>query len=753
MAHTIVGQPVPRVDALEKVTGAARYIADLRLAGVLVGRVLRSPYAHARILSVDTSAVAQLPGVVVVIGSDLVAMGGESLQDMPFLALDRVRYVGEPVAAVAASDEETAEEALGLIRVEYQELPGVFDVLAAAHRGAPLVHEELGAYSHAEGVNPLPGTNILSITEVRQGDVGRGFAEADHVFEDTFKIHAVQHGQVEPHCAIAQWGPEGKVTIWTANDAPHRLRKEIADALRLPLGQVRVIVPYLGGGFGGKGGLKLEPVAVALALKARHRPVKVISTREEMFSATLVRHAAVITVKTGVKADGAMVARDVVGYWDTGAYAEKGPTVVKQGTLNSAGPYRIPHLHLVGYCVYTNHVIAGAWRGYGVSQVTWASESQMDMIARRLGLDPLEFRLKNILREGDRLPTGQVATSIGVEECLRRVAAELRWGEQTGPDCGKGLACTIKNTKTPSGSAAYVTLNQDGTAHLLTSTVEIGQGARTILAQIVAEELGIPLERVSVAQPDTDVTPYDTSTTASRSAFHMGNAVRMAGQDVVSQLIALAASLLECSPEDLHAVDGKVSRRSDPARALTYQELLHRCYGAGGSVLGRGFYYPAMTKGSIFWMYGAHGAEVAVDRQTGQVEVKRLVAAHDVGKALNPANVNGQIEGGVLMGMGTTLFEEIVMQNGRVLNANLHDYKMPTTMDMPEIVPLIVEAPHPEGPYGAKGMGEPVNCPTAPAIANAVEDAIGVRIQELPLSPERVLHAIRRARAGAPPKN
>jgi carbon-monoxide dehydrogenase large subunit len=755
---TVVGQPVARVDAVEKVTGAARYIADLRLPGMLYGRVLRSPYPHAKIVSVDVTAAKNLPGVLgVVTGLELDYLGGEAVKDMPFLARDKVRYVGEPVAAVVAVSEEVAEQALRLIRVEYEELPAVFDPVEAAQEGAPLLHENLESYQRIGVVKPIARSNIISYSEEKQGDVERGFAESDYVFEDTFRIHTVQHGAIEPHGAIAQWSPDGTVTVWTCNDGPHRLRKDLADAMRIPLTKIRVIVPYLGGGFGSKGGLKAEPLAIALAQKVPGRPVRVVLTREEVFTATLVRHAAVITVKTGVKADGTLVAREVVGYWDTGAYAEKGPTVVKQAMASAAGPYRIPHIRLVGYCVYTNKVIAGAYRGYGTPQVTWAYESQMDMIARRLGMDPLEFRLKNILREGDRMPTGQPAHSVGVEECLRRVAAELRWGEKSPPGRGKGIACTGKNTKTPSGSAAYVVLNQDGTVNVLTSTVEIGQGARTILAQIAAEELGVPVEAVSVSLPDTDATPFDASTTSSRSTFHMGNAVRAAARDIKEQLASLGALVLCCRPEDLEVGGGKVVLRGAVQRSLSYQEVLRQCYGAGGSVLGRGFYYPPAEEGSgmwsapsVFWMYGAQGAEVEVNPETGQVRVLKLVAAHDVGKAINPVTCSGQIEGGVVHGLGVTLLEEVVMDQGRILNANFHDYKMPTAMDVPEVVPIIVEAQHRDGPYGAKGVGEPVVTPTAPAIANAVEDAVGVRIKELPLTPERVFRALQEAARRAP---
>lgn len=753
MQPKIVGHSVQRLDAVEKVTGSAQFGADLRFAGVLHGRVLRSPHAHARIVSIDTSRAARLRGVVAVVtGQEWTALGGEAVKDMPFLAKDVVRYVGDPVAAVAATEEEIADQALRLIDVQYEELPAVLDVMAAVKPGAPLVHENADQYKRIGAVKPIAGTNIINYAEEKRGDVEKGFAESDFVFEDTFKIQTAQHGSIEPHVCICQWGADEKITLWVCNDGPHRLRKDLADAMGIPLTRIRVVVPYIGGGYGGKGGLKLEPVAIALARKTNHRPVRVIMTREEVFTATIVRHAAVMTLKTGVKRDGTMVARQVTGYWDTGAYAEKGPTVVKQATVAATGPYRCPNIKLMGNCVYTNKVVSGAWRGYGTAQVTWPSESQMDMIARRIGMDPVALRLKNLLQEGDTIATGQPAHSVGVGECLRLVAQELGWGQRpsSGTDRGKGIALVMKNTKTPSGSAAQVVLNADGSVNVVTSAVEHGGGAKTVLTQIAAEELGLPMSRMFYALPDTDSTPYDSSTTSSRVTFHVGNAVRLAAQDLKGQLARLGAPMLGVAVDEARVADGSVSVQADSSRSLTYQQVLANAYGAGGTLTGNGFFYPSAEKGSgmwsspsIFWMYGAQGVEVEVDRETGQVEVLRIVAAHDVGKAINPVTVSGQIQGGAVCGMGTALTEEVMVdEKGRVLNPNLHDYKMPTALDVPPFKDFIVEASHRDGPFGAKGIGEPVTCPAAPALANAIEDAVGVRLTELPLSSERVLKAL-----------
>lgn len=765
MRENVVGRSVPRIDAIEKVTGTAVYGADVVIHGMLYGKVLRSPYAHARIISVDTSRVWELPGVrAVVTGEDMPGvLGGEAVMDMPFLARGKVRFVGEPVAAVAAEDEETATSALSLIKVEYEELEAVIDPLEAMREGALLIHEGLDKYKHIPVVKPVPNSNIISSDEFRKGDVEKGFAESDYIFENTFRSHTVQHSPIEIHTAVVQVTADGKITIWVPNDGPHRLRKDLADALEIPQNRIRVISTLIGGGFGAKGGLKVEPVGLALAMKCKHRPVKVVLTREEMFQAMLVRHATVATIKTGVKNDGTLVACEIKTVWDTGAYAEKGPTVTRQCTAVACGPYRIPHVKSTGYCVYTNKIISGAFRGYGTPQVNWAYESQMDIIARKMGIDPVEFRLKNALCDGDENPTGQVMTGVGVKECLRQAAAaagldrrrDTHRDQEGYKRRGIGIACAIKNTKTPSGSAAAMYLNQDGSVNILTSTVEIGQGAKTIYAQMASEVLGIPMEKINISDPDTDFTPFDSSTTSSRSAFHMGNALIMAAEDIKRQLCEIAASLYGCSAGELEAADGKVRLKGGlesgekSYEPVTYQEIIKKKYGAGGTILGKSFYYPEVRSSgmwsapSVFWMYSAHAAEVEVDTQTGKVKVLRLVAAQDVGKAINPVNCEQQIEGGVLTGLGTALIEKVIFSDkGVVLNPNLHDYKIPTAVDAPVIVPILVQVPDPNGPFGAKGIGEVVVTPAMSAVANAVEDAIGVRITDLPITEEKVLAAL-----------
>jgi CO/xanthine dehydrogenase Mo-binding subunit len=757
----IVGSPITRVDALEKVRGAAVYGADVKLPGMVYGVVLRSPHAHARIVSIDVSGARALPGVrAVVTGEDLPGvLTGEAIRDMPFVASGKVRFVGEPVAAVAAEDEATARRAVKEIKVVYETLRPVVDAVKAMEADAPVIHGEMVNYPRIGVVKPVPNTNMVTVNEYEKGDPEQGFRESDYVFEDEFRTQMVQHGAIEPHCATAQLDANGKLTVWTPNDSPHRLRKDLADSLGMPQTKIRVISTYVGGGFGGKGGVKAEAIAIALALKAKPLPVQVVYTRREVFLASLVKHATVVKIKTGVKRDGALVARDVKIVWDTGAYAEKGPVVCLQATAAAAGPYRIPHVHMVGTCVYTNRMIAGAYRGYGTPQLTWAYESQMDIIARKLGLDPLEIRLKNVLREGDINAVGHAVNSVGVEECLKQVARAIGWEERkrlprltaSGRYRGIGIGCSTKNTKTPSGSGAVIYFNQDGRITIATASVEVGQGARTVLAQVVAEVLGVPVNTISFSDPDTDITPFDASTTSSRTTFHMGNALKMAAEDVKEQLTQLGAAVFECGPEEIEVRDGKVGPVNRPEEAMTYVEVLRHQFAAGACLIGRAFYYPPSSRGkafhgspSLFWMYGAHAAEVEVDPETGRVEVTRVAASIDVGRAINPANCLQQIEGGVVHGVGTTLLEEMVVdEEGHLLNPNFHDYKMPTAMDAPEVLPSLVEAYHKEGPYGAKGMGEVVTNSAMAAIGNAVEDAVGIRLTDLPLTAERVYAALK----------
>lgn len=754
-----VGTSSTRVDARDKVMGKAVYIDDIRLPGMLYGKVLRSKYAHARIVSIDTSRAEKLAGVKgVVTGADLPFVHGESLMDEPFLARDKVRYTGEGVAAVIAVDEATAEDALDLIQVEYEELPAIFDPVAATQPAAPLIHEHVEHYARASStITPIPNSNVCNYFELEKGDIEKGFAEADYIFEDTFTTPMQVHACIEPHGAICQIDDEGNITLWANNDSPHRARKEIASAFKIPMNQVRVInAPYTGGNFGGKGGLKAEAVAIAMAWKVRNRPIKVMYTRDEEFCSTIGRHPSVIKMKTGVKKDGTLVARQVKMYLATGAYAEKGPTVTRFAGVSAAGPYKIPNVSIEGYCVYINRQVAGAFRGYGGPQSSWAYESQMDIIANKLGIDPLELRLRHVYVDGDIHASGQPVVSNGLRECLVQIGEHMDWDSKPlKKNQGRGVACMERAVKTPFGSAAFVKVNEDGTVDVLSSTTEVGQGSATIICQIAAEELGVPMSRVRKAAPDTAFTPYDASTTSSRSTFHMGNAVKMAAADAKQQLIALAAKTLEAKLEDVTIKNGMVFSKSEPEKTLSIRQVLTNNFGSSGTVLGRGYYIPQVPEGTgayfslnmVFWLLGAHGVEVEVDRETGHVRILKLYAAHDAGKVINPAACEEQIRGGATLGIGFALYENLVFKDGLILNPSLINYKIPSALEIPEIEPILVECAHPEGPYGAKGIGETTNVPAPPAIANAIFNAVGVRIKDLPITPDKMLDALKRKEA------
>lgn len=751
--YEIVGKPLPRADAREKVTGSALYLEDLKLAGMLHGKALLSKYAHARVLAIDTSEAERLPGVYgVVTGADLPFLHGEAMHDKPYLAREIVRYKGEAVAAVAARDEGTAERALELIRVEYEELTPVFDPLKAFQLGAPLLHPNVDTYHRLAGVQPIKERNVCNHFQLVRGDVEKGFAEADRIFENTFTTPMHQHCCIEPHMAICRVNQDNQLTLWVNNDSPYRLRQEIAISLKVAMNDVRVIsAPAIGGNFGGKGGLKAEAVAIALAWKVRNRPIRVVYTRDEVFGSTIGRHPSVVRLKTGVKNDGVIVAQQVEFFLDTGAYAEKGPTVTRFCGVSAAGPYKIPNVRVDGYCVYTNKVMSGAFRGYGGVQACWAYESQMDIIAHALGIDPLEMRLRQVYEEGDEHITGQRLNSHGLKECLQKTAAAMEWHKPRPEGRGRGIACFERAVKTPFGSAAFVRVNEDGSVDVLSSTTDVGQGSETILRQIAAEELGVPFDRVRKVAPDTAFTPYDASTTSSRSTFHSGNAVKMAAADAREQIIGLAASLLKVPRESVQMKDGKVFAEGRREEGLTLAALLNRLYGPCGTVLGRGFYFPNMpeTKAEyystfmVFWLLGATGVEVDVNRATGEVSVRKVWSAHDIGKVINPLNFRGQIEGGVVTGLGFALSEGIQFKEGEPMNASFLGYKVPTIFEAPEIVPIIVEHPHPEGPYGAKGGGETTDVPVPPAVANAIYDAVGVRIRNLPITPDKILQALR----------
>jgi len=761
---SVVGEVLPRIDSQGKATGETRYITDLYIPGMVYAKVFRSSQAHARIKRIDVSEAEHMPGVVAVVtGADAPYSYGRMVEDEPFLAREVVRYIGEPVAAVAALDEATAEAALERIHVEYEPLPHVFDVEEALSPKAPLIHPELGSYRRGPIPVPVPGTNICSSFKIRRGDVEAGFAKSDFVFEHRFTTPPIQHCYIETCAAIAHFDESGILTVWTGTQGAHLVQQLLSTSLGMPLDRVRVIQPPYGGGFGGKVPMHVEPIAVALTLKCR-RPVRMVLNREEEFAASTTRHASVVTIKSGVTRDGRILARKVDAVLDTGAYARIGPLVLRNGSIAASGPYDIPNVWIDGACVYTNKVPAGALRGFGTPQMTWAYESHTDMIARELGMDPVEFRLKNVLREGSENATGEKVKYVAVDRCIQLAAREIGWGSpkaaaSPGKARGRGIAATVKACAGPAQSNVVLRFNKNGRVRALVSASEMGQGLHTVVAHIVAEELGLRVDDIVVAQPDTDFTPFDELTTASKATFHTGNAARAAARDLRQQISAIAAELLNVPQDTLVFRGGRVFTQDGKASIAIKDIIGKGRHRASNELVGRGsfesdYVIPLDRETGqsaapvAFWMYAAQSAEVEVDLETGDVKVLKVVAAHDVGQAISRLGCEQQIQGGVVFALGQSLWEQTMIRDGRVINPTLLDYKILTSTDTPEIVPIIIEdAPHALGPYGAKGLGEIVTTPTAAAIANAVYDATGVRIMDLPLTPEKVRAAIKAARA------
>jgi len=743
-----VGRSLPRLEAREKVTGRAEYTHTMRLPGMLHAKIVRSTMAHARIKSIDTSEAKAFPGVYRVITSEDVRKVipepyyGPAFHDQPILAIDKVHYVGEPVAVVLASDPHVAEEAAQLIVAEYDELPAVFDEVEAAENKV-LVHEELkpaGTFADLKHLKGRKGTNTALDFRLRRGDVDKAFAEAAHVFEHTFRTQKVLHLALEPFASIGDF-KESSITIYSGAQGPSFVRTEIARLLGWPENRVRIRVPYLGGGFGGKLYIKLEALAAALSMIVR-RPVKVALSMEEQFY-TITKHPSTFRIKSGVDKDGRIIARKCEVYWNGGAYADIGPRVTQKSGFTASGPYDIDNVSIDSYALYTNLPPAGALRGFGIPQLVWAYESHTDMVARALKIDPLEFRRRNLLREGRPQATGTILENTKHEAALERVAERLNWSKplERGTGSvrrGRGLAVAIKAVIAPTTSVASVNISADGSTTLYCGTVDMGQGSDTAMAQMVGEVLDIPAESVRVVPRDTDITPYDMGTLGSRSLFHMGHAVRLAAEDARAKIKALARDVGEPEGSNIPLAD-----------------LFKKKYGMqAGNIIGTGIYKPdyvppdattGLTPNATpFWMCSAAGCEVEVDTETGQVRILRLINVVDCGKPVNPKIVETQISGASLMQLGFTLFEKMHIDAGQVTNASLADYKIPGIFDVPGAMENeAVTAVQSNGPFGAKGVGETATFCVSPAIANAIEDACGVRLTELPLNAETVFRALR----------
>jgi carbon-monoxide dehydrogenase large subunit len=765
-----VGKPVPRIDAFDKVTGAAQFVDDLQFGpGLLYGRVVRSPYPHALIKKIDASKALAVPGVKgVVTGKDTPGFIGLYLKDRHIFCTDRVRYVGDPVAGVIATTEAIAEDAARLIEVEYEELPAVFDPLESITPDAPLLHPDLASYEVPPFIFPQAGTNISNVFRVRKGDVDSAWSQCEVIVEESYRTPQIQHSPIEPHVAVARWDQSGEVTLWSSTQSPFAQRDLIAQTLGISQGDMRVIGPYVGGGFGAKAGVSMEALAVAMAKKVPGRPVKVRMTREEEFFCTFVRQGLVANVKIGGTQEGKILALQVEYYWDAGAYTEYGVNITRAAGYSSTGPYNIPNVHTDSYCLYTNHPVGGPMRGFGMPEIHWSIEQSVDRLAEALGLDPVQFRLRNCLQGGDTIVTGMTMHPTGLHECIEKVAQDIEWGKKVEASAphkrrGKGIAICWKAPAMPPnpGSEAWVRFNEDATVSVGVGGQEIGQGSFTVAAQVAAEALGVPYEWVRISQPvDTKYSPYEWQTVASRITWSMGNAIKAAAEDARQQILEIVAQYWEEEPSNLDIQAGEVfSYRSE--RSMSLEKMV--VYGLplpddqgwiGGPIIGRGKFMPTYVTGLdpetgqgeravVHYTTGAEAVELEVDIETGQIEILRVAAAFDVGKAINPAMIEAQIEGGVVQGLSSALLEALQLEQGQPMNPSFVDYRIMTTMDAPRrILSRYVEIPQDDGPWGARGVGEHTMIPAAPAVANALYDALGLRFSDLPVTAERVYLAL-----------
>jgi CO/xanthine dehydrogenase Mo-binding subunit len=754
--RSLIGRSLERQDARDKVTGRARYTVDLRIPGMVEGKVLRSPYPHARILGIDTRQAERLPGVIAVItGADLTDIDpyfGQAVRDQPLLAIERVRFAGEPVAAVAAVDALTAEEAARRIVVDYEPLPVVRNVAEALAPGAPQLHVDRPRstlFPDVQDIKPDVTRNICHHFNYRRGDPDDAFRQADFVFDDTFTLPSVHHFPLEPLGAIAHH-QGSDLTVWTGTQYPFAMRQSLAEMFGLPQSRVRIIVPYVGGAFGSRELIPAAPIAAALSRKAGG-PVRVVFSSEDT-ARTVVRNGGRVRIQTAVGKDGTIVGRRAEIHLDTGAYTDQGSRVSKKAGYRIIGPYRIPHVEVNSYAVFTNTVSAGSYRGFGTPEVCWAYESQMDIIAAKVGMDPFALRMKNLLKRDEEYAPGDRPIDSDMDQALDFLAKEVGWREARAPGEGVGLACAIKDGGgTRTSSTAIVRLHQDGSATVLASSAEIGQGVLSVLGQIADAELGIDPSRVIVTAPDTGVTPFDQRTNASRATSLLGHAVQEAAQRVADQVRAIASEALDVSPAQCRLESGGVSAGG---RRLGFGEVIQRFFrDAGGELIGHGYQRPATGLSALgatasFWEIGLGAARVSVDRETGAIAVHRYVSLSDPGRAINPAGVEGQDLGGAMQGLGPALFEGLVYDDGQLVNGNMIDYRLPLFSDLPESFDaVIVEGGGGPGPHGAKGVAEGSIIPVAPAIANALFAATGARVKDLPLTPERVWRALRDAGA------
>jgi CO/xanthine dehydrogenase Mo-binding subunit len=765
-----VGKSVRRIDAYEKVTGAATYADDMQFGpGLYYGRLVRSPHAHALVKGVDASRALEMPGVkAVVVGSEVPNNIGLYLIDRPIFARDRVRYVGEAVAGVVAISEEIAEEAARLVEVEYEVLPAVFDPQVGAQPDAPLLHPDLGEYEVANFIFPQPGTNISEHFKLRRGDVESAWPDCSAIVEGTFRLPQIQHVPIEPHIAVGLWEQSGQVTLWTCSQSPFAQRDLIAQSLDIPHGNLRVVSPYVGGGFGGKAGISMEVCAVVMARAVKGRPVKLRMTREEEFIGTSVRQSLVAHTKIGCDAGGNLLAMETQYYFGGGAYNDYGVNIARAAGYSCTGPYLIPNVKGDSYCVYTNQPIGSAMRGFGMPEIHWGIEQIMDQLAEKIGMDAAEFRRRNCVKSGAAILTGMEMPPIDLVACIDKATEAIGWGHKEGASAphkrrGKGIAIMWKAPAMPPnpGSAAIVRFNEDATVNVSIGAQDLGQGAFTVMAQMAAQALGVPYEWVRVSVPvDTKYSPYEWQTVASRITWSTGNAVRTAALDAKRQILEVVAEHWGEKPEDLDIKDGVVfsyhSEEEQSLKGLVIYGLPNENFEGwkGGPIVGQGKFMPTYvtnldfetgqgTRAVVHYTVGAQAVDLEVDTETGEIEVLKIASVYDVGKAINPDLIMTQIEGGAVHGMSSAFEALRFDEEGWPLNPNLVDYRIATAMDIPgEIHGDFVETPLEDGPWGARGVGEHVMVQTAPAMANAIHDALGIRFSDLPLSAEKIYLAL-----------
>lgn len=754
----VVGRRVPMHDAALKVTGQAQFTDDLMLPGMLYGRLVRSTIPHGRIVSIDTSAAEALPGVKgVLTGRDIpdqVYGIVPKAKDEYALAKDKVRYIGDEVAAVVAIDPETAEQAARLVRVQYEELPAVFDPLEAMKEGAPVIHDR----------HP----NNTSVTIHKEfGDVEKGFAASAFVFEDSFYSQAVNHAPMEPHAAMAQYDPlNGDFTIWTSTQIPYFLKRNLATTMGVPENKVRVIKPKVGGGFGQKLDMFAKDFCACWFARELGRPVKFIYDREEVFQMTRQRHPMYLTVKTGVTKRGKILAQHITAHADGGAYNSTAPLMIALSCFFVMIPYKIENLVYDGYHTYTNKPVGGAMRGHGVPQPRFAIERQVDLIAKRIGVDPVEMRLLNAIKAGEPHAAGFVINTCGFAESVEEAAKAIGWKEKRGKlPFGRGIG--LAGSAWPSGvanmahlaSGAVVQLMREGRVNVLSGAADIGQGAETVINQIVAEQLGVPMEDVHITAADTGTCPLDAGTFGSGVTVRAGHAALAAANDVREQLFPFVADWLECGPDDLEAADRRIWVRGNPERGMSLSDALKRYQYADMPlpIVGRGAWIPPadqptdlLTENGNFapnYSFMTQAAEVEVDIETGKVTVLRMVTAHDCGQPINPMLVEGQLEGSMVGGMGQALYEDSTCIDGQQPNPSFLDYGFPTMLEMPDMDSRHIDTDDPLGPFGAKEAGEGTQLAPAPAIVNAIADAIGVEFDRLPVTSQMILEALKKQKA------